>query len=136
MNKTILMIILAVMSSSAMAEWVEVGSSYIDYASMKTTAYADPTSIHKVGGIVKMRIRVDFKPIEMVDGKQQRFVFGEAESVESSQAEFDCKNIQSREGSFEWTPVSPGSIDENCGNLRVVSAPNYHEPFPMRLSHR
>ena len=31
---------LTVMSSSAMAEWVEVGSSYIGYASVKTTPYA------------------------------------------------------------------------------------------------
>jgi hypothetical protein len=136
MNKTILMIILAVMSSSAMAEWVEVGSSYIDYASMKTTAYADPASIRKVGDIVKMRTRVDYKPVEMVDGKKQKTIIAKAISVAWSQGEYDCKNIQSREGSFEWTPVSPGSIDENCGNLRVVSAPNYHEPFPMRLSHR
>ena len=38
--RVILMLLLIVVSSSAMAEWVEFGSSYIGYASVKTTPYA------------------------------------------------------------------------------------------------
>ena len=40
MKKLLFTLMLVVMSSSAMAEWVEVGSSYIGYASIKTTPYA------------------------------------------------------------------------------------------------
>jgi hypothetical protein len=103
---------LAVVSSSAMAEWVEVGTN--DYAaSIETTAYADPTSIRKVGDIVKMRSRVDYKPVEMVDGKKQKSIIAKAISVEWSQGESDCKNRQFRaEISYEWTPVTPNSIDD------------------------
>jgi len=113
MKKLLLTLMLAVVSSSVMADWVEVGSSYISYAATKITAYANPTSIHKVGDIVIMRTRVDFKPVEMVDGKKQKSIFAKDKSVESSQGEFDCKNDQSRAAaSYEWAPVSPDSIDE------------------------
>ncbi len=98
---------LAVVSSSAMAEWVEVDTtdSYL--------IYADPTSIRKVGDIVKMRTRVDYKPVEMVDGKKQKTIIAKAISVEWSQGESDCKNRQFRaEISYEWTPVTPNSIDD------------------------
>ncbi len=103
---------LAIVSSSAIAEWVEVGTN--DYhASIEITAYADPTSIRKVGDIVKMRTRVGYKPVEMVDGKKQKSIIAKAISVEWSQGEYDCKNIQFRaEISYEWTPVTPDSIDD------------------------
>jgi len=42
------------------------------FLDIETTAYADPTSIRKVGDIVKMRTRVDYKPVEMVDGKKAK----------------------------------------------------------------
>jgi len=107
MKKLLLTLMLAVVSTSAMAEWVEVGTtdSYL--------VYADPTSIRKVGDIVKMRTRVDYKPVEMVDGKKQKTIIAKAISVAWSQGEYDCKNIQFRaEISYEWTPVTPDSIDE------------------------
>ena len=62
---------LAVVSSSAMAEWIEIGSNDYHYGFIEVTAYADPTSIRKVGDIVKMRTRVGNKPVEMVDGKSK-----------------------------------------------------------------
>jgi hypothetical protein len=107
MKKLLLTLLLAIVSSSVMAEWVEVGTtdSYL--------VYADPTSIRKVGDIVKMRTRVDYKPVEMVDGKKQKTIIAKAISVAWSQGEYDCKNIQFRaEFFYEWTPVSPDSIDE------------------------
>ena len=116
MHKVILVMFLAVVSSSAMAEWVEVGTNDYRDGSIEVTAYADPTSIRKVGkvgNIVKMRSRVDYKPVEMVDGKKQKSIIAKAISVEWSQGEYDCKNIQFRaEFVYEWTPVSPDSIDE------------------------
>ncbi len=83
------------------------------FLDIETTAYADPTSIRKVGDIVKMRTRVDYKPVEMVDGKKQKTIIAKAISVAWSQGEYDCKNIQFRaEISYDWTPVTPDSIDE------------------------
>ncbi len=120
MKKLLLTLILAVMSSSAMAEWVEVGSN--DYAaSIEVTAYADPTSIRKVGDIVKMRIMIDYKPVEiveMVDGKQQKLVIRTAESVESRQGVFNCKNVQSNAAdSYEWVPAPPDSMEEGLWKI-------------------
>ena len=51
--KLLLVILLAVMSSGAMAEWVEAGS-HNGYDPIEITAYADPASIRKVGDIVKI----------------------------------------------------------------------------------
>jgi hypothetical protein len=113
MKKLLLTLILAAVSSSSMAEWVEVGSNDYYDGSIEVTAYADPTSIRKVGDIVKMRSRVDYKPIEMVDGKKQWSIIAKAISVEWSQGESDCKNRQFRaEISYDWTPVTPDSIDD------------------------
>ena len=67
------------------------------FLDIETTAYADPTSIRRVGDIVKMRTRVDYKPVEMVDGKKQKTIIAKAISVAWSQGEYDCKNIQFRE---------------------------------------
>ena len=115
MKKLLLTLMLIVISSSAMAEWVEAGS-YNGYDPIEITAYADPASIRKVGDIVTMRIMIDYKPVEMVDGKQQKFVGGIAES-EELQAQFDCKEAQSQSISSEWAPVSPDSIDEGLWKL-------------------
>jgi len=48
MPKAILIILLTVVSSSAMAEWVKVSEDKL------VTAYADPTTIRKLGDKVKM----------------------------------------------------------------------------------
>jgi hypothetical protein len=48
MRKPILMMLLAVVSSSAAAEWVELGSNEI------STAYSDPATIRRNGDMVKM----------------------------------------------------------------------------------
>lgn len=60
MRKIILMLLLTVVSNSAMAEWVLVGG---DYA---VTYYVDPTTIHKSGNFVRMWDMIDKKmPIEL-----------------------------------------------------------------------
>lgn len=48
MHKAILMILLAVVSSSAVAEWVQFGGNET------ITIYVDPATIHKAGNMVKM----------------------------------------------------------------------------------
>lgn len=55
MHKVILMILLAVVSSSAMAEWVKV------YFNHTETFYVDFASIQKEGNTMKMKSLTDFK---------------------------------------------------------------------------
>lgn len=54
MRKTILMLLLAVVSSSAEAGWIAVGDGE------NMTTYADPTTIRKTGDRVKMWALLDF----------------------------------------------------------------------------
>ncbi len=120
MKKLLLTLLLAVVSGSVMAQWVEAGS-YDGYDPMEITAYADPASIHKVGDIVIMRILIDYKPVEiveMVDGKQQKFVIETPESVDSRHGVFNCKNTQSRAAdSYELVPAPPDSMEEGLWKI-------------------
>ncbi len=52
MHKAILMILLAVVSSSVMAEWILYG--YGNKKEVEITVYADPATIRKSGNTVKM----------------------------------------------------------------------------------
>lgn len=117
MSKFIWMILLAVVSSSVMAEWVEVGST-ADLA-----YYADPTTIHKAGDMVKMWDMFNLKTVLKLGDASVMSIAG--------QSEYDCKEEQSRQiyyhmykGSMgadgtvhsastpknEWEPLTPGSI--------------------------
>ena len=118
MRKVILMTLLAVVSNSAMAEWVEVGATAI------FTAYVDPATLRKTGNMVKMWDAMDFSITQTSTGKQFRSI--------KSQREFDCKELSIRvlytrfytlkmgDGNVvftsnvvrDWAPVSPESIDE------------------------
>jgi len=116
MHKAILML-LAVVSSSAMAEWVEVGTTN------KYTSYADPDTIRKVGNKVKVWELVDFKTVQGSTG----FQFNSAKV----QSQYDCKEEQTRmlyatfhsenmgggdvvmthNKATKWAPVAPDSIN-------------------------
>lgn len=69
MRKVILMLLLAVASSNAMAEWVllEVHADSADSKSdMSFVLYAEPASIRKKGDKVKLLVLYDFrKPVTM-----------------------------------------------------------------------
>ena len=78
MRKIILILLLAVVSSNAMAEWVAVNHN--KYA----TGYADPATIVKDGNIAKMWSMVVRKRITY-------FIGGYAFKSIKSQEEFDCK---------------------------------------------
>jgi len=85
MYKAILMTLLAIVSSSAMAEWV-----YVTKTEKKTaeafTAYADPTTIRKTGNRVKMWVLYDYKTVQklgVISAKQKN--------------EYNCKEKQSRQ---------------------------------------
>jgi len=116
MRKAILMLLLAVVSSSAMAEWVEVGSSKTE------TLYFDPSTIRGVDDMAKMWALNDFKVTQRLD---ERKPF----KSEKAEYEYDCKQTQSRLLYFtsytesmaggevvdfnvvpgEWAPVLPDS---------------------------
>ncbi len=75
---------LSIVSSSAMAEWVEVGESGEETEAI--TAYADPDTIRKTGNRVKMWALVDYKTDE------EEFGILSARQKE----EYDCKEKKQR----------------------------------------
>ena len=83
MHKSILMIILAVVSNSAMAEWVWVGKSEGNF-----TTYVDPTTIRKSGNKVKLWRLTDYK-------MAIKFTNGQYLSTKS-QMQHDCMEEQFR----------------------------------------
>jgi hypothetical protein len=120
MRKVILML-LAVLSSSAMAEWVIVGTDN------NSTIYADPATIHKTGSNVTMWILTDLEPAEVMYGTKIK--------SEKARDEYDCKEKQVRvllsshyfdnmgrgeelassnyqKYENEWRPVLPDTLDE------------------------
>ncbi len=117
MHKAILIMILAVMSSNAMAEWVKVSEDKL------VTAYADPTTIRKLGDKVKMWVMWDHLTAKVVNSKPHMST--------RVQKEFNCKEETTRqiyasaftdnmgrgdlinnEGGREWEPVAPRTHDE------------------------
>jgi len=119
MHKAILMMLLAVMSSSAMAKWIEVGSKQDE-----VRTYIDPATISKAGNMVKLWT--------LTDRKTPRTIAGVAHLSMKLQEEYDCKEKQSRglaisyhsknmgQGKVvysdsvtrEWEPVGYGSAGE------------------------
>jgi len=117
MHKTILMMLLAVVSSSAMAKWVEVSEDKL------VTAYADPTTIRKLGDKVKMWALWDYSTAQEGDSKPYMSV--------RIQNEYNCKEETDRQiyattfsgnmaegntidmkGGKDWKPVAPRTHDE------------------------
>lgn len=89
MRKSILMMLLAVASSGAMAEWVEVGGND------EQTTYTDLATISKNGNRAKMWHLISYKMT-----KELRVPLGQPAgklfiSIKE-QTEFDCKEKQSR----------------------------------------
>lgn len=87
MYKTLLVMLLAVMSSSVMAEWTEVVIPSDPVFSKGRTVYVDLTTIHKTRNRAKMWHLEDF---ESVSGLR------EGHYSMKSQREYDCKKEQSR----------------------------------------
>ena len=99
MRKVVLTILLAAVSSSAMAAWVEVGSNEI------TTIYVDPATIQREGNMAKMWHLIEFK-----NAKKD---MGEAYKSTKDQNEYDCKEEKSRRRAFS-------EYAENMGGGKVV----------------
>jgi hypothetical protein len=63
MSKTVLMLMLAVVSSNAMAEWIEISSS--EY----TTEYIDPSTRRQNGNMVKLWNMTNYKKAVVYKGR-------------------------------------------------------------------
>ena len=82
MHTAILMMLLAVVSSSAMAEWVELATTDI------STFYVEPTTIRKSGNKVKMWVLENFNSVQEFSGDKYL--------SQKAQDEFDCKEMMRR----------------------------------------
>ena len=82
MRKVILMMSLAVVSNSVMAEWVNVGSNE------NTAIYVDPATIHRSGNMATMWHLTDYKTASKD--------MGEAYLSTKDQNEYDCKDVKIR----------------------------------------
>ena len=120
MRRAILMMLLAVVSTGAAADWVLVSGGAADDIS----AYADPATIRKMDSRIIMWTLIDYKTAQKTDGKTFMSV--------RSQNEYDCQEEQSRisyanvhlknmaGGEIistsikprEWEPNEPGSVGE------------------------
>ena len=89
MRNAILMMLMAVVSSSAAAGWINVGGNET------YTAYADPATIRNSGNMVKMRNLADFKMVQASD-KGKPFL------SQKMQSEYDCKEERTRLRYFTW----------------------------------
>ena len=145
MHKAILMILLVSVSSSAIAEWVEIAVSAKEAEEETTmTAYADPDTIRKTGDRVKLWILADYKIINEE--------YGVASARQKD--EYDCKGRKQRrlfivfysghmnkgetvlihKSRGDWEEIPRGSLVEAmlefaCG-LQPKSAPTFsHDTF-------
>ena len=110
--KLLIAALLAVFSTSVMAEWTEVGGSDIN------TTYADLSTIRKSGDKVMMWALLDYKVVQMVDGT--RFL------SMTNQFEYDCKEETSRLSALIWYSKNMGA-----GEVVYNSGVVHREPQPI-----
>lgn len=104
MRKVILMMLLTVVSNSAMAEWIDVGSNE------NMTIYVDPATIQRAGNMAKMWHLTDFK----TENKDM----GEAYLSTKDQNEYDCKEAKLRRR-------ASSQHSKNMGSGKVVYSDTY-----------
>ena len=112
MRNIILMLMLSLVSSNAMAEWIEVGR----YGDM--TLYVDYSTIRKHGNLVKMWSLIDRSKFDTVDNKQYKSV--------KQQWEFNCVEEQNRMlyASYHTGNMGKGEVFD------VISEPSEMMPIP------
>jgi hypothetical protein len=131
MNKAILSLLLAAISTGAMAEWVQY-----DYEAT-FVAYADLSTIRKKGNMAKMWVMITYTEPRVTAGTSHQSV--------KYHEEYDCAEEQSRpvatiayslahgEGDVvysnaepsAWSPVVPGTRSElvwriACGKVKLI----------------
>ena len=137
MTKVILILLLSLVSSSAMAEWVPIAAMHSQESPEIQTAYVDPDTIYKNGNLVNMVVLVDHQS-GLSKGWENRiakfFSMSKGEITKSWKVEdeFDCMDKKLRMLSYiayaehmgngaiipntivtgEWEPVIPVSIGD------------------------
>ncbi len=113
MREVVFAMLLAVVSGSAAADWVEVDSDE------STTFYIDPTTIQRDGNLVKMWELLDYKPSRVRD--KIRYLSSK------TQSEYDCKDPQLRTLSLS---LHPGNM---AGGKSVygTNVPDQWRPVPL-----
>jgi len=104
MRKVILLMLLTVVSNSAMAEWVNVASNE------NTTIYVDPANIQRAGNMAKMWHLTDFKTVNKDMGEEYLST--------KDQNEYDCKEAKSRRR-------ASSQHSKNMGGGKVVYSDTY-----------
>lgn len=89
-------ILLAMASSSALAEWAVVGTNDI------SSLYADPATMRKAGNVVTMWYLIDYK-------ESQSYRDGKTYLSTKTQAEHDCKKVEWRQLSYAWHAGNMGA---------------------------
>jgi len=137
MRKFTLMLLLSLVSSSAMAEWVKIAVIHSQQSPEIQTAYVDPVTIQKNGNLVSMSVLVDHQSgLSTAVGSKIMAIFSSAKgNIKKSwkvQDEFDCGNRKLRMLSYVayleqmgkgeiipspyvtsvWEPAVPESIGE------------------------
>lgn len=106
MKKLLLLLILSVMSSNAIAEWIEVDTSN----RIGLTAYADPATIIRSGNKVEMWVLYDYKTVQTNARKPYISIRG--------QWRYDCKEEKEQ-------PVYEILLSENMGRGEVIGKAIY-----------
>jgi hypothetical protein len=137
MSKIILMLLLAIVSSNAMADWVKITSIHSQESPEIQIAYTDPATIHKNGNFVNMWVLVDHQSglSKEVENRLDKIFSRTKDDITKSwkvEDEFDCLNEKLRMLSYtaysehmgngkiipnnmvtnHWVPVIPGSIGQ------------------------
>ena len=140
MKKLLLTLMLAVVSSSAMAEWVEIGEANEKTNTEAFTFYADPDTILKTGNIVKIWGLLDYRTDKDNGATSAR-----------EKGEHDCKEKKSRipfvvfysehmgngetflihsEPQANWQQPTVGSVAEALLEFACRFRPKIPEAFP------
>ena len=104
MHKVILMMLLAGVSSSAMAEWVSVGSNE------NTMIYVDQATVKRTGNMATMWHLTDFNSAQKD--------MGEKYLSTKDQNEYDCKEMR-------WRRRAASQHSKNMGGGKVVYSDTY-----------
>jgi len=121
MRKLILMLLLSMVSSSAMAEWVKATVIHSQQSPEIQTAYVDPDTIQKNGNLVSMSVLVDHQSglSKEVGGKINEFFSSSKGNIKKSwkvQDEFDCGKKQLRMLSYV-------AYSEHMGKGEIIPSP-------------
>lgn len=121
MRKLILILMLFLVSNSAMAEWVKVAVIHSQQSPEIQTAYVDPGTIQRNGKLVSMSVLVDHQSglSKEVGSKVMSFFSSSKGNIKKSwkaQDEFDC-------GERKLRMLSYVAYLEHMGKGEIISSP-------------